>query len=505
MNEKDSPSEQEVTPTPQPDREAVTRDEKATPAEEKHLVRRLDMRIMPFICCLFLCSYLDRVNLGNARLQGLPQDILGGDPTGVLFDWANSAFYFSFVLCPVPLTVLSKLCPPRIWFCLVAVGWGVSAVLMATSFNFAGLFVSRLAIGAFEGGFSPTVPLYLSFFYTPREQGLRLAVYTAFAGVAGAFGGLLAFGIQHAHIAIENWRLLFIVEGTPSIVLGLLALFFLPDRPEQTSYLNERERQVALERANRGTSADAGQVINRSHVYGALTDWKVYAGGLQFLAAAASFSSIAAFLPTIITTFGYTNALAQLLTVPPYAVGSIVLCLVSYASDRSQLRGPFVIATSSLSGIGYILLVTVADNKHVRYFATFCITSGTYSMGSILFAWYCHNLGSESKKAAGTALYMAIGQCGAVLGSHLYPLTQGPRYLKGFGVNCALHFFSAAVAAVLMVYYHLENRRRDEKYGKPVCDAMVNTRELADKVSARRVADGMSSLVSQAPAFRYTP
>ncbi|KAH9941675.1 uncharacterized protein BXZ73DRAFT_41874 [Epithele typhae] len=145
--EKVSTSDQEVPHLPQVDHEAVTQDEKATPAEEKHLVRRLDERIMPFICFLFLCSYLDRVNLGNARLQGLPQDILGGDPTGVLFDWASSAFYFSFIMCPVPLTVLFKLCPPRVWFCFVAVGWGVCAVLTATSFNFAGVLVSRIALG----------------------------------------------------------------------------------------------------------------------------------------------------------------------------------------------------------------------------------------------------------------------------------------------------------------------------------------------------------------------
>ncbi|KAH9941689.1 MFS general substrate transporter [Epithele typhae] len=471
---------------PQVDREAVTQDEKATPAEEKHLVRRLDERIMPFICFLFLCSYLDRVNLGNARLQGLPQDILGGDPTGVLFDWASSAFYFSFILCPVPLTVLFKLCAPRVWFCFVAVGWGVCAVLMATSFNFAGVLVSRIALGVFEGGFAPAVPLYLSFWYTKQEQGLRFAAYSAFAGVAGAFGGLLAFGIQHARTAIADWRLLFIVEGVPPILIGVLTLFYLPDRPEKTSYLNDRERKLALERANRGTSADAGQVINRRHVYDALLDWKVYAGGILFFAADAAFGSIAAFLPTIITTFGYTNALAQLLTVPPYVVGSIIVCLACYASDRLQMRGPFIIAGTSLSGIGYLLLLTVADNKHVRYFATFCITSGTYTMGSIIFAWFTHNLGSESKKAAGTAMYMAIGQCGAALGSHLYPLTEGPRYIKGFAVNCALHFFAAVVATV---YYHLENRRRDERYGKPVRDAMVDTRELADK----------------AHTFRYTP
>ena len=95
-------------------------------------------------------------------------------------------------------------------------------------------------------------------------MGVRLAAYTAFAGVAGAFSGLLAFAIQHARVAIANWRLLFIVEGTPSIIFGLVAYAFLPNRPEETRVLDEKERELALERVNRGARADVGRVLNKS-------------------------------------------------------------------------------------------------------------------------------------------------------------------------------------------------------------------------------------------------
>lgn len=94
-------------------------------------------------------------------------------------------------------------------------------------------------------------------------MGVRLAAYTGFAGVAGAFSGILAFAIQHARTRIENWRLLFIIEGTPSILLGITALLFLPNRPEETSVLNDEERKLALERVNRGARADIGRVLNK--------------------------------------------------------------------------------------------------------------------------------------------------------------------------------------------------------------------------------------------------
>ena len=93
---------------------------------------------------------------------------------------------------------------------------------------------------------------------------MRMAYWFGFAAVAGAFGGLIAFGIQHAHAAVANWKLLFIVEGLPTILIGLLSMLILPNRPEETSMFNEEERELALERANRGIKADTGRVVNKS-------------------------------------------------------------------------------------------------------------------------------------------------------------------------------------------------------------------------------------------------
>lgn len=145
--------------------------------------------------------------------------------------------------------------------------------------------VARVGLGVFEAGFGPGIPLYMckyaperpvvsasaalmiaafaAFFYTKEEMGMRMAYWFGFAAVAGAFGGLIAFGIQHVHAAVANWKLLFIVEGIPTILIGLLSMLILPNRPEETLMFNERERELALERANRGIKADTGRVVNR--------------------------------------------------------------------------------------------------------------------------------------------------------------------------------------------------------------------------------------------------
>ncbi|KAF7360229.1 MFS general substrate transporter [Mycena venus] len=476
------------------------------PEEERKLVRKLDGRIMVILSILYLFAYLDRSNLGNARLLGLPKvlssrgfseavlrillkDTLNGDPTGKLFDWVNSVFFFAYILCQIPASIMSKLVPPRIWIACMALGNTFLIRLLhelngtSTAFDFGGLMAARVFLGIFESGFGPVIPLYFSFFYTKEEIGLRMAYWFGFAAVAGAFGGLIAFGVQHAHAAIHNWRLLFIIEGVPTLLMGLMTIFFLPNRPESTTFFNERERAIALDRMNRGTSGDTGAKVEKAHVLMALRDWRCYAGGVIYFGLNCALASISAFLPTIITTFGFTNAVAQLLTGNPAISAAVLLLSFSWASDRLQSRGIFMAIASTISGIGYVLLLAVPNNVHVRYFAVFCIVSGTYTTIGLIIAWFAHNLGSETKRATGIPIFMAMGQCGSVLGSHIFPLTEGPRYIKGFAISCALGFLAALLSLVLSVSYRKDNARRDELYGKPDPRGRVDTAKLADKAN----------------------
>ncbi|KAG8695331.1 hypothetical protein FRC09_009224, partial [Ceratobasidium sp. 395] len=241
------------------------------PCLEKKLVRKLDMVIMPLTCALYLLAYLDRSNLGNARLQGLPEDVLGGDPTGTKFDWVSSMFYFSYIVTQLPAVVTSKLFRPRIWIGFATIGWGLASTLQAAAFNFGGLLTARFFIGVFEAGFGPMIPLYFTFFYTRHEIGVRLAVWFGFAAVAGAFGGLIGgvFCLLALH-HIANWRILFLIEassriaeasGLPTVALGIFTLFALPDRPDTTKWLQGAEKDLAIERMSRGgTKEEAGTV-----------------------------------------------------------------------------------------------------------------------------------------------------------------------------------------------------------------------------------------------------
>ncbi|KAF8439044.1 major facilitator superfamily domain-containing protein [Boletus edulis BED1] len=309
---------------------------------------------------------------------------------------------------------------------------------MSIADDFESLLIARLGLGVFEAAFVPSVVLYYSFYYTKAEQGTRIASWTGFAAVAGAFGGLIAYGIQHVETSIVNWRLLFTIEGVPTVFLGVLCLFILPGRPESADFLTHAERKLAIERMNRGTSGDIGAVVNQRHVVAALLDWRIYIAGVVGFALNCALTSVSAFLPTIIETMGYSPALSQLMTVPPYAVAALILLTASYISDRVQSRGLMVASGCTLCGVGYIILLVVAHaHVHIRYLATFCIAAGAYTSLGLVFAWFAHNLGSESKRAAGLPLLNAISQVGSILGSHLYPPDRGSSLFTRFrSIRC---------------------------------------------------------------------
>ncbi|TFY60255.1 hypothetical protein EVG20_g7482 [Dentipellis fragilis] len=343
-----------------------------TSLKERRLVRKLDLRILPIACMMYLFAYLDRSNLGNARLQGLPRDTLGGDFTGKKFDSVNSAFFFSYVhIVSGSRNSSGQAFPAPHMVGKAAIGWGICSTLMSTGFNEAGLIVCRVGLGVFKACFGPGIPVYFTLFYTKNEVGLCPAHWFGFAAISGAFGGLIAYGVQHAQLPFSDWRLLFIVDGISSML-----------------------------------SKTGGR-------YNILGDQR-----------------------------------------------AVVITAASWCSDRLQSHGYFVCVASSIAGIGYLLLLTVADNAHVRYLATFCIVSGTYTTNGIVLALFAHNLGSETKRA--TAM-------------------EGPRYIKDFAVSCAVQFLGALCALVLTIYHHLENARRDRVEGKPTPDAHVDTSELADR------------------------
>ncbi|KAG8733755.1 hypothetical protein FRC11_002823 [Ceratobasidium sp. 423] len=408
----------------------------------------LDLLIMPVTYLLYIFAYLDRSK--------------------------------------IPLTLAAKRFPPNLVIGLVAVAWGIASSLQAAAFNYAGITTARYFLGLFEAGYAPVVPFYYTLFYLRSEHGFRTSLYVSGAPLASAFGGLIAYGVQHIRSRIAIWRILFLIEGLPTILVGVLAFLILPSRPETTIRLNEAERKLALSRLRREVAPEANE-INWRHVILSLTDYKAWIVCLIYQSLSVALASISVFLPSIIKSLGYTDAKAQIMTVPPYACACIVMILVAKTSDRFNIRGPFVAAALVLSGIGYTILLTVPTTAtKVRYGAIILTVIGTYSGFPISISWTIGNAGSETRRGVNMAMLNTIGQSMSILGSYIYPSHEGPAYTRGFSICCGFAWWGVLLAISLSLLLHFENRRRDVREGKPVLGEKLDTAGHADKAKGFR-------------------
>lgn len=177
----------------------------------------------------------------------------------------------------IPGTLLAKQINPSTSISIGAMIWSIAATCQAAAYNPAGLFVCRLFVGVGEAMFGQAMAFYLSLWYSKHDLAKRVGLFISAGAVAGAFGGLISFGVNNiTHSAIPQYKILFLIEGCPSVLLAIMVYFFMPARPEISRYLTEDERTLCLTRLNRQSSSEAFSGIDWSGVRRCLTDWKTY-------------------------------------------------------------------------------------------------------------------------------------------------------------------------------------------------------------------------------------
>ncbi|KAI1374479.1 MFS general substrate transporter [Hypoxylon crocopeplum] len=428
------------------------------PALEKRVRRKIDRVLVPLVMGLYLVAFLDRSNIGNAETAGMSKD-LGFDDAH--YQWLLTIFYIPYILFEWA-ALMWKAVPPHIWACSCVLVWGLASTLQAAAFNWSGLMACRFFLAMAEAGFGPGVPYLLSFFYKRHELGFRCGLFLSAAPLATTFAGALAYGITSGHPAhIANWRLLFIVEGVPSVLLAALAFWRMPDSADTASFLTEEEKQVAKIRAIQQTGTEgASRVghVNFKDILLSLRDFKTWIPPLMYFSCNVSFSSLPVFLPSILQNMGFTAINAQGLSAPPYFLAFIVCILTTWIADKTRQRGYMIIGLSLISGVGYVLLLA-CRSVAVRYFGVFLAAAGVFPAISNILPWTVNNQGTDSKRGAGIALLNIVGQCGPLLGTRVYPLSDAPYYVTGMAICAGFMFFNAFLALILRTYLSWENRK----------------------------------------------
>ncbi|KAG2003105.1 high-affinity nicotinic acid transporter [Coprinopsis cinerea AmutBmut pab1-1] len=466
----------------------------------RRLLRKLDINIVPFLSLLYLLSFLDRTNIGNARLDTLEKDL---GMQGLDYNIALAVFFPFYVAAEIPSNIMMKRTSPSLWLAIIMFGWGLCMTLMGIVKSFPGLLIARMALGLCEGGLFPGVTWYITLWYRRHECGLRMAIFFSAATLAGAFGGLLARGITEMRGVggLAGWAWIFILEGLVTIVVAFIAKFVIHDNPETARFLTAEERTEVKTRLKQDRTSLADE-YNSKYLWDALKDWKIYVHMLITIGIYTPLYSISLFLPTIVKAMGYTNEKSQLMSVPPYVAGCIATILGGLFADRAKQRGLFMMGFCVIAIIGFVMLIS-SHSPAAQYVGTFFTVCGIYPNVPLGVAWNGNNIGGATKRAVGIAMHVGFGNLGGVIAAFTYRSTEAPRYFAGHGLLIATTTMSLVLSFFMHVYLRRENNRRDEELrqemdaagGKIVSRDEWYTQEMREKERERG---------DYASFFRYT-
>jgi MFS family permease len=456
-----------------------------TPDEERAVVRKFDRKLVLFVALLYMLSFLDRssvfpcfvaqrlpltqIDIGNAKIAGLDLDL---DLDSARYEWLITAFYIAYI-CFEWMSVLWKLIPAHIYVTAIVLSWGISASLQSVATSFAGLLVLRTLLGIGEAGFTG-IPFYLSFFFKREELALRTGFFISAAPLATSFASTLAWAILKVgkYCPIASWRLLFLVEGFPSVLVAVIAWNAIPDSPETAKYLTKREKKVARLRLRKDkdphehTGKDG---LKFREMLETITDPKCYLTAFMFFCTNMAFSSMPVFLPTIIHEMGHTVIISQALSAPPYLASFFVVIFTAWLSDRMQNRSYFVCFHALVSAFGYAFIAVAGARgwgTWWRYAGLYPAAIGFFSVITIIITWTINNQDSESKQGTGFAMLQLIGQCGPLVGTRLYPERDAPFYVSGMSICAGAMVLVALLSLLLRIYLSRKNRSTAVAYGK---------------------------------------
>ncbi|CAF1237997.1 unnamed protein product [Adineta steineri] len=424
--------------------------------DDKKLLRKLDLYLIPGMTLLYLLNYLDRVNIGQAKLNGITTSL---HLTSVQYNTCLSVVYVTYVAFEVPSNLILKKLRPSVWIPIIMVTWGIITTLTGLVNSYGGLLACRLLLGAPEAGLFPGATYYLSSWYTRRELSWRVSILFSAATLAGTFGGILAYGINHMNGigGQEGWRWIFYIEGIITVVVGVLAFFFISDFPSnRPKFLTESECNRVMVRLQRDAGPGGSEHFSWQQVSAAFLDWKFYK--------------------------------AQLLTSPPYAFAFITTVTTAYFSDKYVRRGIFILFWLVITMIGYIILIAV-NNLSAKYFAVFLAAGGIPPCVATCITFLSSNTSPQTKRATSLAFMISIGNCGGIISGQIYRTQDAPRFVLGHAVNLGFCVLAIICISILMIGLRLENRRRDRLYGPVTINLPTSSTTVVDVFGLGSVED----------------
>jgi len=409
----------------------------ASDAVEAATYRKLQWRLIPFLMFCYLISYLDRINVGFAKLQML--DDLRFSET--VYGLGAGVFFLGYILFGVPSNAALKRVGTKRWIACIMVTWGMLSGLMAFVATPAQFFVLRFLLGAAEAGFLPGVILYLTSWFPDRRRARVIALFQMAIPLAGLFGGPLSGWIMdhmNIHAGLRGWQWLFLIEALPAVLAGMVTLAWLDNGIAQARWLDAEQKALLLRHLTAERAPEP-----QLHAAGVFTDWRVWIQGCLVLGFAMGLYGISFWMPTILKDAAVLS-LTQIgwLSMIPNLAPILAMFLFARSSDLSGERRWHVACAGLLGASGLVGTVLFQYHLGLALISLSLATSGVVS--ALPMQWGLLNrFAAGSGTAAAIALINSIGNLGGITS----PALLGWLKDKTLSLDAGLYVVAGCVLA----------------------------------------------------------
>jgi ACS family tartrate transporter-like MFS transporter len=383
--------------------------------QERETVSKVTWRLIPLLFLCYIIAYIDRINVGFAGLQ--LQKAFGVDTSHyyAIYGWGAGLFFIGYFLFEVPSNLALHKIGARLWIARIMVVWGVVSSAMMLVRTPTAFYVMRFLLGAAEAGFFPGVILYLTYWYRPQDRARTIALFAT----AGALAGVVNSPISGALLQLDGtlglagWQWLFLTEGIPAVVAGVIVLFVLPDKPEHARWLSPKQKEwirteLEREHVRLGTQ-------QRHRLRDVFTSGRIWMLCLLYLLLNIAGYGFEMWLPQIIKGFsGLSDLQIGFLNAIPYLAATVSMVLAGRHSDRTGERRWHVAAGAFAAAVGFSASA-MANNLMLALAALVLAFSGLKAMMGPFWAFSTAAL-SGTAAAGGIAWINSVGNLGGFVG-----------------------------------------------------------------------------------------
>lgn len=389
-----------------------------TPEESKMLYSKITWRLIPLLFICYIIAYIDRINIGFTKLQ--LQGVLGVDDRvfGSVYGIGAGLFFIGYFLFEVPSNLIMQRVGARIWIARIMIIWGLVSMGMMFIHSTATFYSARFLLGVAEAGFYPGVILYLTYWFPDKERAHTVALFATGTVIAGIIGSPLSGAILGLHnkVGLEGWQWLFLLEGIPAVLMGIVIFFVLPNRPQNVKWLTPAEKVWIQSRLDEESLQSRGKVHARlSEVFKSGRIWLLCF--IYFLLTVGIYG-YEMWLPSIIKEFsGLSYSLVGLINAVPYVIAMVFMVWTGYNSDRTGERRWHVAVAAFSAALGFGLSAWL-QNPYVGMAALMMALIGLKSAMAPFWALSTTFL-SGTAAAGGIALINSVGNLGGFVGPTL--------------------------------------------------------------------------------------